>query len=52
MKLPLEQAVVSLVRRMILRALERAKRNETEAARLLGIHRQLLDSKLKDLGVE
>jgi two-component system response regulator AtoC len=52
MGLPLEQAVASLERRMILRALARASGNKTEAARILGIHRQHLYSKLKELGVE
>ncbi len=52
MELPLEQAVASLERRMILRALARASGNKAEAARILGIHRQRLYSKLKELGVE
>ncbi len=52
MELPLEQAVASLERRMIQRALARASGNKTEAARILGIHRQHLYAKLKELGVE
>ncbi len=52
MELPLEQAIASLERRMILRALSRASGNKAEAARILGIHRQHLYSKLKELGVE
>jgi len=52
MELPLEQAVASLERRMILRALARASSNKTEAARFLGIHRQRLYSKLKEVGIE
>ena len=52
MELPLEQAVASLQRRMIQRALDRAKGNKAEAARALGINRQLLYSKLKELGIE
>ena len=52
MELPLEQAVASLERRMIERALDHAKGNKAEAARLLGINRQLLYSKLKDMDVE
>ena len=52
MKLPLEQAVAVLERRMIERALNHTKGNKTEAARILGINRQLLYSKLKDLDIE
>ena len=52
MGLPLEQAVASLERRMIERSLDRARGNKAEAARLLGINRQLLYSKLKDFGME
>jgi DNA-binding NtrC family response regulator len=52
MELPLEQAVASLERRLILRALARASGNKTEAARILGIHRQFLYTKLRDLGIE
>jgi two-component system, NtrC family, response regulator AtoC len=52
MDLPLDQAVSSLERRMITRALGRTQGNKTEAARLLGIHRQYLYSKLKELGIE
>ena len=52
MELPLEQAVASLERRTILRALARASGNKTEAARILRIHRQHLYSKLKEFGVE
>jgi two-component system response regulator AtoC len=48
MELPLEQAVASLERRMIERALDRAKGNKAEAARILGIHRQQLYAKLKE----
>jgi two-component system, NtrC family, response regulator AtoC len=52
LELPLEQAVASLQRRMIQRALDRAKGKKAEAARVLGINRQLLYSKLKELGIE
>ena len=52
MELPLEQAIASLERRMILRALSRASGNKAEAARILGIHRQHLYTKLKELGIE
>ena len=52
MELPLEQAVAGLERRMITRALARSQGNRTEAARLLGINRQHLYSKLKVLGIE
>jgi two-component system response regulator AtoC len=48
MELPLEQAVASLERRMIGRALDRAKGNKAEAARILGIQRQQLYAKLKE----
>ena len=52
MELPLEQAVASLERRMIARALACSQGNKTETARLLGINRQHLYSKLKALGIE
>jgi two-component system response regulator AtoC len=52
MELPLEQAVASLERRMIMRALDRARGNKTEAAHLLSINRQFLYSKLKELSIE
>jgi len=52
MELPLEQAVARLERRMIGRALARSQGNRTEGARLLGINRQHLYSKLKALGIE
>lgn len=50
--MPLEQAVAGLERRMVVRALERSQGNKTEAATLLGIHRQHLYAKLKELGIE
>jgi two-component system NtrC family response regulator len=37
---------------MIQRALDRAKGNKAEAARILGIHRQQLYAKLKEFGAE
>jgi two-component system response regulator AtoC len=52
MELPLEQAVASLERRMIRQALERTKGNKVQAARILGINRQLLYGKIRDLDVE
>jgi len=52
MELPLEQAVAALERRMIRRALDRSRGNKAQAARILGINRQLLYSKLKDFGIE
>ena len=52
MGMSLEQAVGVLERRMVARALERAAGNKAEAARLLGINRQHLYSKLKELGIE
>jgi DNA-binding NtrC family response regulator len=45
-------AIESLERAMIQRALEACGGNRTEAARRLGIHRQLLYKKLKDFGFE
>jgi DNA-binding NtrC family response regulator len=45
-------AVESLERTMIQRALDAAAGNRTEAARRLGIHRQLLYKKLKQFGFE
>jgi DNA-binding NtrC family response regulator len=51
LELPLEQAVASLERRMIQRALECTKGNKAEAARILGINRQLLYSKLTDFSI-
>lgn len=50
--LPLAQAVQTLERELIRRALARSLGNKAEAARLLGIHRQFLYTKLKELGVE
>ncbi len=52
LELPLQQAVAGLERRMIERALDRARGNKAEAARILGIHRQQLYAKLKELGTE
>jgi DNA-binding NtrC family response regulator len=48
----LPQAVARLERAMIRRALAAADGNRTEAARRLGIHRQLLYEKLRRLGLE
>jgi len=52
LNLPLGEAVQTLERELIRRALARAQGNKAEAARLLGIHRQHLYTKLKDLGIE
>ena len=52
LEMPLEGAVAALERAMIARALERSGGNKAEAARVLGIHRQLLYAKLKELGIE
>lgn len=52
MGMSLEQAVGILERRMVVRALERAAGNKAEAARLLGINRQHLYAKLKELGID
>jgi len=41
-----------LERELIQGALARAQGNKAEAARLLGINRQLLYTKLKELGIE
>lgn len=49
---PLDEAVQMLEREMIRRALARCQSNKAEAARLLGITRQLLYTKLKELGID
>jgi len=49
---PLAEAVQMLERELIQGALARAQGNKAEAARLLGINRQLLYTKLKELGIE
>lgn len=49
--LPLEEAVQHVQRVLISRALARTQGNKAEAARLLGIHRQHLYVKLKELGI-
>jgi DNA-binding NtrC family response regulator len=49
---PLGEAVQILEQEMIRRALARCHGNKAEAARLLGITRQLLYTKLKELGIE
>lgn len=52
LELPLEEATRSLERMLIKRALTQSHWNKAEAARLLGIHRTALYSKLKQLGME
>jgi len=52
LELPLERATRELERLLIARALERAGGNKTSAARALGMHRQLLYAKFKELGME
>jgi two-component system, NtrC family, response regulator AtoC len=52
LELPLDEAVQSLERMLIRRALTQAHGNKTEAARLLGIHRTALYTKLKQLGLD
>ena len=47
----LREAVAALEKRMILRALERAGGNRSEAARALGIARQALYAKLEEHGI-
>ena len=48
----LPEAVARLEAAMIRRALDRSGGNRAEAARLLGIHRQLLYEKLRQHGIE
>jgi two-component system NtrC family response regulator len=48
----LNLAVEALERTMIERALDACAGNRAEAARRLGIHRQLLYKKLKQFGIE
>jgi two-component system response regulator AtoC len=50
--LPLEQATRQLEHILITRALTQSHGNKAEAARLLGIHRQHLYTKLKELSIE
>jgi len=50
--LPLRDAVAALERRLILRALERAGGNRSEAARQLGIGRPVLYAKLEQYGID
>jgi two-component system, NtrC family, response regulator AtoC len=50
-ELPLHEAIADLERRLILRALERAKGNRSAAARLLGIGRPLLYAKMEEHGL-
>lgn len=50
--LPMEEATRALEHILITRALTRASGNKAEAARLLGIHRQTLYTKLKELALE
>lgn len=50
--LPLAEAVSTLERILIQRALHASQNNRTEAARRLGIHRQLLYTKLKEYGID
>ena len=49
--MPLREAIASLERRMILRALERASGNRSEAARKLGIARPQLYAKMEEHGI-
>lgn len=49
--LPLEEATRALERLLIARAMIRGAGNKSEAARLLGIHRQTLYTKLDELGL-
>ena len=48
----LPEAIERLERRMITAALERSRGNRAEAARVLGIRRQLLYAKLVALGID
>jgi DNA-binding NtrC family response regulator len=49
--MPLREAVAQLERRMIVRALERAGGNRSEAARQLGIGRPQLYAKMQEYGI-
>jgi DNA-binding NtrC family response regulator len=51
-ELPLREAVAALEKRLILRALERAGGNRSEAARQLGIGRPVLYAKLEQYGID
>ena len=51
-QLPLRDAVAALEKRLILRALERAGGNRSEAARQLGIGRPVLYAKLEQYGID
>ena len=48
----LQEAVEMLERNLISRALERANGNRSEASRILGIHRNTLQRKLADYGLD
>ena len=48
----LEQAVEILERTMIVRALERTRGNATASSKLLGIHRNTLQKKMRDFKLE
>ena len=50
--MPLRDALAALEKEMILRALDRAKGNRAEAARILGIARPQLYTKLEEHGLE
>lgn len=52
LQLPLPEAISALERAMIQRALHESQNNRAEAARRLGIHRQLLYAKLKEYGLD
>src|SRR5262249_47740203 len=49
--IPLREAVAALEKRLIMRALERANGNRSEAARQLGIGRPQLYAKLEEYGL-
>jgi DNA-binding NtrC family response regulator len=51
-ELPLRDAVAALEKRLILRALDRAGGNRSEAARQLGIGRPVLYAKLEQYGID
>ena len=50
--MPLPDALATVERAAILRALERANGNRAEAARQLGIGRQSLYARMANLGIE
>jgi two-component system NtrC family response regulator len=50
-ELPLREAIARLEKRMLVRALDKAKGNRSEAARQLGIGRPQLYAKMEEHGI-